>query len=263
MEIGTQLKKIRILLGLTQKEFCADIVTESFYSRVESNRSNISMAKLIEILNYNHVSLYDFFKPIIQEQFEDEVIIAFIDQDVSKLKKYSETTIDGHREIIKLMAAILENKDFKVSKDCLEQMNNFVQTNDLANEKVLIVQLLLAHLSPIEDLDQIVQRLSYASSINKDNLSLRIIAQTLLVCAQRFYKDKQYESAKKALGLIDDLPNRSVLTLEKVLSKYYKALISGDAVQSKKIEKVLAKIGYEKYLKNKNGKYADSISFYL
>ena len=49
MNIGNQLKNIRLFLGLTQEQFCAGIVTESFYSRVENNRSNISMEDLVEI----------------------------------------------------------------------------------------------------------------------------------------------------------------------------------------------------------------------
>ena len=53
MKIGTQLKNTRLLLGLTQEQFSAGIVTESYYSRVESNKNNISMDSLLKILNYN------------------------------------------------------------------------------------------------------------------------------------------------------------------------------------------------------------------
>lgn len=61
MDIGNRLKNTRVFLGLTQEQFSAGIVTESFYSRVENNKSKISMNDLLNILNYHHVSLYDFF----------------------------------------------------------------------------------------------------------------------------------------------------------------------------------------------------------
>lgn len=76
MKIGTQLKTTRLLLGLTQEQFSAGIVTESYYSRVESNKSNISMDSLLKILNYNQVSLYDFFEPIISEDIDQELILG-------------------------------------------------------------------------------------------------------------------------------------------------------------------------------------------
>lgn len=62
MDIGNRLKNTRVFLGLTQEQFSAGIVTESFYSRVENNKSKISMNDLLNILNYHHVSLYDFLR---------------------------------------------------------------------------------------------------------------------------------------------------------------------------------------------------------
>ncbi len=61
MTIGEQLKRERILLGITQRQMCAGIITESFYSRVENNKNEINIDDLIKILNKQHISFYDFF----------------------------------------------------------------------------------------------------------------------------------------------------------------------------------------------------------
>ena len=51
MTIGQQLKKFRLLLGLSQADMAAGIVTASFYSKVERDQSEIVIDKLVEILN--------------------------------------------------------------------------------------------------------------------------------------------------------------------------------------------------------------------
>ncbi|WP_173005101.1 helix-turn-helix domain-containing protein, partial [Lactobacillus helveticus] len=51
MTIGQQLKKTRLLFGLTQEEMSAGIVSKSFYSRVERDKNAITINKLIAMLN--------------------------------------------------------------------------------------------------------------------------------------------------------------------------------------------------------------------
>ena len=88
MEIGTRLKNIRKFLGLTQLQFSGGVITESFYSRVENGKSDISMAKLIKLLNYNHISLAEFFEPLFQSDSTIKVFGAFIDKDIERLQRY-------------------------------------------------------------------------------------------------------------------------------------------------------------------------------
>ena len=124
MDIGNQLKNTRVLLGLTQEQFSAGIVTESFYSRVENNKSNISMNALLGILNYHHVSLRDFFaKEDIKHQ-KKQIMQAFIDRDVKKLNQYfssSELTGSKYQLEFKLMFAILNQKIDSLSKKTKEE----------------------------------------------------------------------------------------------------------------------------------------------
>ena len=55
MTIGELLKQTRQSLGLTQTEMAADIVSTSYYSKVERNIHQISADELIAILNRHHI----------------------------------------------------------------------------------------------------------------------------------------------------------------------------------------------------------------
>lgn len=87
MNIGTQLKKTRLYLGLTKEQFSAGIVTEAYYSRVENNKNHLKMKDLLEILERSQVSLYDFFEPIIHEDtFSREPVNTRAQEMLDELK---------------------------------------------------------------------------------------------------------------------------------------------------------------------------------
>ena len=89
MTIGQQLKKTRLLFGLTQEEMSAGIVSESFYSRVERDKNAITINKLIAMLNANNISLNDFFKIFDNEgmpelKLQRQIYSAFNDRDLDQ-----------------------------------------------------------------------------------------------------------------------------------------------------------------------------------
>ncbi len=125
MTIGEQLKRERILLGITQRQMCAGIITESFYSRVENNKNEINIDDLIKILNKQHISFYDFFAPFsispidpeIQQvsisPIDPEIQQAFINYNRSELKRLKDDkrSQDSKYQLeFKIMLAILDNK---------------------------------------------------------------------------------------------------------------------------------------------------------
>ena len=62
MTIGERLKELRLFLGLTQEQMTQEVVSESFYSKVERGTSKINILDLLEILNKNGINLEDFFE---------------------------------------------------------------------------------------------------------------------------------------------------------------------------------------------------------
>ncbi|MGQ5709752.1 helix-turn-helix domain-containing protein [Lactobacillus sp. PSON] len=73
MLVGECLKKLRLFLGLTQKEMSQGIVSESFYSRVERGTRKIKIVDLLALLNKNGIHLKDFFNEDISNQESDIV----------------------------------------------------------------------------------------------------------------------------------------------------------------------------------------------
>ena len=65
MTIGNLLKEYRIKAGKTQRSWIGEIISPSFYSKVEKGLSRISAEDLIELLRRNHVNLASFLMKLI------------------------------------------------------------------------------------------------------------------------------------------------------------------------------------------------------
>ncbi|MRM98851.1 XRE family transcriptional regulator [Lactobacillus taiwanensis] len=246
MKIGTQLKNTRLLLGLTQEQFSAGIVTESYYSRVESNKNNISMDSLLKILNYNYVSLYDFFEPIFKTDIDYEIILAFINHDIKKIKSFDTPNNDG-QTLAKLLQAILKRENLDDFRKFKSQVTKYVNKSAKDETCIVFTSFILAYLCDLNELNSLINKITaYASTDN--GLILRILAHIELVALERFYKAQELEDVKKMANLIQELPNDSVLVLEKVVAKYYLALLDKHIEDANEISKVLKITGYDEYL---------------
>lgn len=61
MTIEELLKDYRISQRKTKKQWAKDIISPSFYAKVEKNLNRISAEDLIDLLHSNQISLIDFF----------------------------------------------------------------------------------------------------------------------------------------------------------------------------------------------------------
>lgn len=248
MKIGTQLKNTRLLLGLTQEQFSAGIVSESYYSRVENNKSNIDMDSLLKILNYNQVSLHDFFEPVLKEDVDEELIRAFLNHDANKIKKLNLANRNTQM-IAKVMLAILNKKISSSEKYSLQLGNYLSETNERQNK--YMVYLLLAYLCDLKQLKKIMDEITEDVS-NQDELTLRISARTELVIIERFYNAGKEKIARQFIEMINTFPNNSNIILEKTIARYYLALINKKKEEADEISKILKITGYSKYLFDMN-----------
>lgn len=252
LNIGSQLKKMRVLLGKSQNEFCEGTISESFYSRVENGKSNINIIDLLKLLNKNKVSLYDFFEPTVKESNQKNVILAFMNQDIEKLKKYSKFSDfndSKSRLKFKLMFAILENRVRALS----------IQTKQKAEKQLLIIGKYDTNflfnfrlLVPIIDYHVLKELIEYTvfarQSTNLDDLSLKVLYQTILAVIKRSYEEKKSEDVKMAIDFLNKLPKRSTLILEELLLQYDKCVLTDDNKGIQSIMSILKISGYEKYI---------------
>lgn len=125
MTIGQQLKKFRLLLGLSQADMAAGIVTASFYSKVERDQSEIIIDKLVEILNAHNISLNEFFEAFDKENLpnlnlEKKVYSYFDNRDLGKLIALKKEVKDRDALIylkLKLIIADLEGRVHEMPKN--------------------------------------------------------------------------------------------------------------------------------------------------
>ncbi|QNQ81106.1 helix-turn-helix domain-containing protein [Lactobacillus sp. PV034] len=61
MTIGELLKEYRIRQDKKQKEFIGNIISPSYYSKVEKDLHRITVEDLTALLHYNNIPLWDFF----------------------------------------------------------------------------------------------------------------------------------------------------------------------------------------------------------
>lgn len=92
MTIGEALKKSRNSLGLTQSQFAHDVVSESFYSKVERGINEITATDLLKLLQVNHINRVDFLAEIEDEtnnNLQEDLKIQLLDAYSSRDKKKS------------------------------------------------------------------------------------------------------------------------------------------------------------------------------
>lgn len=95
MTIGELLKQKRIENNKTQKEWADNIVSPSYYAKVEKNQHRIAAEDLFAILKHNDIGIADFFKDLQDEQDNVDkqkkkinkiMIQAAYDNDIERLK---------------------------------------------------------------------------------------------------------------------------------------------------------------------------------
>lgn len=254
MNVGNRLKNIRIFLGLTQEEFSAGIVTESFYSRVENGESFISVTDLIAILNYHHFSVTDFFAPDDIKHKKRLLMQAFIDRDLGRIKKLEKSmnlTSSKDKIISRLMFIILTNHVNDVPEEFKEEARkHLLEIGKIDNETLF--QLLL--LIPIIDQEWIKLVLDYSVKdcdfTKIDNFSLRLVSHVLIAFLEQCYQEDNKTDAKNILHIFGKIPPHKSLFLERILVDCYRAWIQGDEERLKSTIVWLRKNGYGRYIIN-------------
>lgn len=183
MTIGELLKEYRISQEKKQKEFTnnGEIISQSFYSKVEKDTNKITVDNLIELLHYNNISLWEFFSRLNQnddmrhqqmEELHNMMISAYYDRNDRELlniksliaesnmsdkdKREQKLIVDGWIESIKTnpksydknLREELKDKIFdspNMDKNTITLYCNFMTFYDLENNKFIATKILDQH----------------------------------------------------------------------------------------------------------------------
>lgn len=105
MNIGERLQKYRRQLGITQKEMAEDILSPSYYSKVERNEHKISAEDLFAILEKNSIDFSEFTRGL--SQTSSDASLSFQDLDSEQTVYFYERNLAAIR---KMPAKILESE---------------------------------------------------------------------------------------------------------------------------------------------------------
>lgn len=254
--IGKQLKKTRILLGLTQAEMADRIITESFYSRVENGKNEISINDLLKILNAHQVSLFDFFNGV--EECEPKAIIlqkriirAFIDCDVTALEKINSST-DQHKiqlEIQLMVATIKKSTSQLIASLQKEMKDNLLQIGSW-NEKSLWQLAISFPLYSFKEGTLLINSI-YEKENSFDFNNLRVllaIAFVELNYLQLCFQNDREKEGKLTIYHLKKLPASAPIFLPKLLANYCLASFDHDFQKKKEIYAFMKEMNYLKYL---------------
>lgn len=94
MKIGELLREYRLKQNKSQRKFIGSIVTQSYYSKVEKDNSQISVKNLIDLLHYNSISVQEFFSKFDEEnnstrqqlkEIEDMMVEVYYANNIEKM----------------------------------------------------------------------------------------------------------------------------------------------------------------------------------
>lgn len=99
MTIGQALKRERTRLNLSQKEMAGNILSRSYYGKVETDKSEITVDKLIKLLKFHQIDILSFFENLddtkttsadFEENLSNQLGDVFYAHDIDAARKLKE-----------------------------------------------------------------------------------------------------------------------------------------------------------------------------
>lgn len=258
MTIGQQLKKFRLLLGLSQADMAAGIVTASFYSKVERDQSEIVIDKLVEMLNAHNISLYDFFKVFDEENLPNlnlsrKVYSYFDNRDLDKLIALKKSINDKGTLLylkVKLIIADFKGKIDEIPKNKQEELKGICLKDDITFQKDFWNIAISTSLYSFDELNGIITYIMNNRAkfdFNNDQLLLSLM-NLLIRYLDRCYKEQHFGEAKQVGSFINKLPQNTLIAFHRLIVKYYAALINGECGLANQIINLIGQNGFHHYV---------------
>ena len=265
--IGSKLKKLRHDLGLTQKEMAADVISVSFYSKVERGFHDIGAEELIQILEKHGVSFQEFFSETENGNSNDNKINYLRNQLVKAANEDNDVEIvnitdqlmqiepqTSLTESLILQAKVISNTHNddslkKLTRAEKKEIKQILFQKDIDDNGYLRI-VLLSNIMELYTIDEatflvksIIRRYQNVSNIEKKVLvALSVLVINYIdLCIQ----DNKSSLCIEPLNFLKQLPNTIELAFTKVLGKYYEDVINDNQEEANQIKKVLINSGYE------------------
>lgn len=270
MMIGSLLKEYRLKQNKSQRKFIGSIVTQSYYSKVEKNISQITADNLIGLLQYNNISVQEFFNSFSQKsdnsyrqtkELENMMIEAYYTNNIEQMhnikKIIQESTLSEYDKnyqtlmtngLLALMnpklnseklTSTIKNKIFDIpsyTQDKLILYCDFMQFYSLSDNEIITRNILKQY-----------------QSTNDSNIQELILAIVCNILIFSIENDK-FENVSYFLNKIQNIKTTPQLLFYKIDIEFFKNIIkiknSNDAKKinkCKNIIKTLQDAGMKEY----------------
>lgn len=270
MMIGSLLKEYRLKQNKSQRKFIGSIVTQSYYSKVEKNISQITADNLIGLLQYNNISVQEFFNSFSQKsdnsyrqtkELENMMIEAYYTNNIEQMhnikkiiqestlseydKNYQTLTTNGLLALMnpklnsEKLTSTIKNKIFDIpsyTQDKLMLYCDFMRFYSLSDNEIITRNILKQY-----------------QSTNDSNIQELILAIVCNILIFSIENDK-FENVSYFLNKIQNIKTTPQLLFYKIDIEFFKNIIkiknSNDAKKinkCKNIIKTLQDAGMKEY----------------
>lgn len=265
MNIGELLKKYRTERGMSQKDWCDNIVSPSYYSKVEKDEHRITAEDLIHLLNKNSIDLTHFFIKLSTkndfELAETQLVLFSSENKVEAIKQLKEEVLqsnhfsDDEKKFFDAQAdyycyAVLDDNLDKLTDNQITLLKEHLFSFDEWTQPKLGMY---ANFINLYDLN--TNQYLISSILQKDLLTYsyreQVMIQTILInILSNCIEENKDELAYHYLNIVNQFPTHTDNFMQKLYAKLFYYLLeyrkTGEEVNEEKIKnlsKVFQEIG--------------------
>ena len=210
MTVGEALKQERKNLNLTQSAMAAEVISPSFYSKVENNLHEINVNDLLAILDAHCIDIPSFFMKIDSK----------VKTDYFNLNTFTDRVLD-----------IWYNKDLKQLAELQTELTKYTG-NDVSflNLQVELLTFFIKNERNAKLSDSLMQKLR-AELFKQNSWSLSSLNQS-----------------RNVQNYLEKMPANLTLFAYKLLGRYYQALFDKNTTELTNIRQVFIDCGYQTFI---------------
>lgn len=242
MTIGDLLKQYRTAAGKTRKAWIGNIISPSFYSKVEKNATRISAEDLTEILRYNNVKIADFFAELDYQSMTDDdlynilvqqIVNAYYQGDKQKMQDIRLSLVDSalpkkEKLILDIDAfsTIINDSSKKLSPKLKNQLKEeFFNAEELNKDSLEIFCNFMYFYDFESNLTitrKIIKQFKASTDYIIQGIVLAILSNIIIMCIER----KNYDATKEFLKAAYEIPVSPEVCFYKMMISVLKNLVS-------------------------------------
>lgn len=273
MTIGEALKQTRKSMKLSQTEMAGDVLSTSYYSKIERGLNDIQTQDLIDLLKQHGLQASIFLEQIEnedsendlahknliwQKQLEDAYYHQQIERledlkiEIGKYKNQSQNIFNLYALVVFSIASLKKQID-QISENIKRQVRQIVFDSDEWSESTLQIFAMTMMIYAPEDMDFLINSIFRTYRHNVSNLSGRL-QEIMSAIAINYLASVYVQRGKIDLNLIYDfiskLPEIPRNAFAKIVANYYHYCFDGKNEEADQIIEFMKSNGMSHLIKN-------------